>query len=597
MGTILANLALHKVSAIRVLQFCLVILSIQWVDFSLSIDNASTAIMSAVVVTQSFLGSLYLKATNRVIGTLLGLLFSLLLISLFVENPLTYLVVGTLWCMATTAFGSLVKEESSYIFLLAGYTFAFVGFSSLVTPDQAFHSILFRATDVIIGVIAMVVTSALLFPNYGALNIDYKIAAIYRVLRQRPEMAQKRSGDYAARLKMTFDHLSLLINNRITLRHEAGLNLAQANKLDHFLSVAILSLFYLNAQRLEPVLAPGMRDKLSQLQGELQAIKIEGLRGKVPRRLPKLLPHRYYLKALRRALRTGIVMVAMLAVWYLSGWQGGQAMLTFSMIYIILFCNLPTPVAITIESLFGTLQGIVLAYVYEHWLFSSALVNNTPWLYFIIQIPLIIYGGIFLTQGKWMVRGITLLTTFYYLLNPQNQIAFNYEWFINGAAGALCGVLAAGLGLIVILPENSALKLKSLLSQTLHDLQQATKQGAASVQHSLLVFQDRIYKARTSRFFSQGNEFEFLTHVATLYVYIEQLSCEPRESSILNALHQQLTNWERKKSFLFSAQEQIAFRYCVAKQALVDQRQYELSASLYTLLMRISAESKGLRWA
>jgi len=169
MTAILANLSLHRVSAIRVLQFCLVILSIQWVDFSLSIDNASTAIMSAVVVTQSFLGSLYLKATNRMIGTFIGLLFSLLLISLFVESPLTYLVVGTLWCMATTALGSLVKEESSYIFLLAGYTFAFVGFSSLVAPDQAFHSILFRATDVVIGVIAMVVTSALLFPNYGSL--------------------------------------------------------------------------------------------------------------------------------------------------------------------------------------------------------------------------------------------------------------------------------------------------------------------------------------------------------------------------------------------------------------------------------------------
>jgi len=596
MTTILANFWLYKVNVIRVLQFCLVILSIQWVDFSLSIDNTSTAIMSAIVVTQSFLGSLYLKAANRIIGTFIGLFFSLLLISLFVENPLTYLVVGTLWCMATTALGSLVKEESSYIFLLAGYTFAFVGFSSLVAPDQAFHSILFRATDVVIGVIAMVVTSALLFPNYGSLNIDYKIASIYRVLRRQSEATQKRSGDYTARLKMTFDHLSLLINNRKTLRHEAGLNLAQVNKLEHFLSLAILTLFYLNAQRLEPALKAGMRDKLSQLQSELKAIKVEGLSGKAQHRLPKLLSHRYYLKALRRAVRTGIVMVVMLVVWHLSGWQGGQAMLTFSMVYIILFCNLPAPVAATKESLYGTLQGIVLAYIYEHWLFSSAVVSNTPWLYFIIQIPLIVYGGIFMTQGKWVVRGITLLTTFYYLINPQNQIVFNYEWFINGAAGAFCGVLAAGLGLIVILPENSALKLKSLLSQTLSDLQRASKHGAGKVQHSLLVFQDRIYKARSSRFFSLGNEFEFLIHLSTLYVYIEQLSDETYDSNILVALHRQLANWARKKNFLFSAQEHIAFRYCVAKQILKHQRQYELSASLYTLLINISTQSKGICW-
>ena len=65
-------------SEIRIFSLITAIFIIELVSFYFNISGGPTAVMSAIVVSQSFIGAQYLKARNRIIGTVLGIVISFL---------------------------------------------------------------------------------------------------------------------------------------------------------------------------------------------------------------------------------------------------------------------------------------------------------------------------------------------------------------------------------------------------------------------------------------------------------------------------------------------------------------------------------------
>ncbi|HGG8778865.1 TPA: FUSC family protein, partial [Enterobacter asburiae] len=64
--------------------------------------------MSAIVVSQSFVGAQYLKARNRIIGTILGIMASFISAYLYVGNELYFIVFSMLWISFMSVMISLV---------------------------------------------------------------------------------------------------------------------------------------------------------------------------------------------------------------------------------------------------------------------------------------------------------------------------------------------------------------------------------------------------------------------------------------------------------------------------------------------------------
>uniref|UniRef100_UPI00155DABFC FUSC family protein n=1 Tax=Escherichia coli TaxID=562 RepID=UPI00155DABFC len=111
-----------SLSALRIIHLSIAIFIIQLCSFYFSIDGVATSIMSAIVVSQSFVGTLYLKARNRLIGTGLEILFSFIAAFLFPENPFFFIGLSLLWVTTMTVISSFVMSENAYIYQLAGYT-------------------------------------------------------------------------------------------------------------------------------------------------------------------------------------------------------------------------------------------------------------------------------------------------------------------------------------------------------------------------------------------------------------------------------------------------------------------------------------------
>lgn len=538
---LLSTIKLTKL--LRVIQLVITILSIEYVAFKLNIDNCSTAIMSAIVASQSFIGSLYVKARNRILGTLAGIAFAFLLAYLFPENPLYFLTFSLLWFTVTTILASLVHTDRAYLFQLAGYTFTFVGFVILEDPATTYHTLLYRTTDVIFGLVVMLASSSILFPNYGAININYKLGQLYKAILRFQKNIKYNLAISQQDIKSFFDKLSIIIRNRSFIKAEAHLNLTAQVALDNFLTNALLVIFYTNTLRFtlfdKNPICLAMRNDYQQLIKQLTAYKTTGLNA-VTTSLKKQFSfheHVFIWQAVRRGLRTFISILLMLVFWYYSAWNAGSTMLILATVYIILFSSLPTPIPASIEALNGTLQGIIISFVYEQFIFSSALLGHFSELFFIAQIPLIVYGGLMLTEGSKVIRGITLLTTFYFVIPPENHQLFIYSRFIDNSLGAFAGVLCAGVTLCVLFPEKNQTDLKVIINHIVKDLNNIIDSGGSvNILKRLMIFHDRIYKARNSNYFSDGKEDALLMDLASLYILCHHIHNHPPNKEALEPL-------------------------------------------------------------
>lgn len=100
----------------RIFSLIFSVFIIELVSFYFNISGGPTAVMSAIVVSQSFVGAQYLKARNRIIGTILGIMASFISAYLYVGNELYFIVFSMLWISFMSVMISLVPTGFAPIF-------------------------------------------------------------------------------------------------------------------------------------------------------------------------------------------------------------------------------------------------------------------------------------------------------------------------------------------------------------------------------------------------------------------------------------------------------------------------------------------------
>lgn len=488
---------IHYRTVFRVVQIAFAILAIQWVAFYFDIQGTSTAVMSAIVVTQTFVGGLYHKATNRVYGTILGLSAGLILTALFPESPRTWLALTLLWLGSMTFIASIVHSDRAYLFLLAGYTFAFVGFPVLVTPEQTwliFHN---RATNVLFGILVMILSSVVIFPLYQKRHTVYPLSRLYHSLLSFNRSLQHGRVVNTQRLRHFLAGISSPIFHRQSLRYEYQLSRREVKVMDSYLYIALRLFFYScllsKCSSCGGAFFTRVYADFQQLLAQLKNYKKYRLHPPAGFRFYTVVFHQHtdMSLALRRAVRTVITTLLMLYIWYLSAWSAGQVMMTFAVIYIVLLSSARLPEKIGVETLNGTLQGILLACIWLQYVYSSLLLTQYPDLYFPAQLPVIFYGAQMLAREAFMLRGITLLTTFYFVAPPLNVQTFDYHEFINNATGCFAGMLGFVLGINLILPEKRTDSVPGLFLQNLRELRHTLSHPSQYPADKLILLYDR----------------------------------------------------------------------------------------------------------
>ncbi|MFC5475449.1 FUSC family protein [Paraherbaspirillum soli] len=141
------------------------------------LSKPSTAMLTVIIVMQPRSALVLAKSFYRFLGTVAGVMLSLLLVACFSQEPTLFLLAGACWLALCTAGSTVFRNFQSYGFVLAGYTLVIVGLPAALQPDQAFDIAVTRLSEVMLGLLCAGVVSDVVFPQRLS---DSLLAAVRR---------------------------------------------------------------------------------------------------------------------------------------------------------------------------------------------------------------------------------------------------------------------------------------------------------------------------------------------------------------------------------------------------------------------------------
>lgn len=136
-----------------------------WLSLKFELDQPRTAMLTVAIVMQSRSGMVFAKSYYRLLGTLVGIIISLILVALFAQERVLFLLCMALWIGLCTAGSMVYRNHQSYGFVLAGYTLCIVGLPAAITPELSFNIAVTRISEILIGLISAAMVSDLIFPQ------------------------------------------------------------------------------------------------------------------------------------------------------------------------------------------------------------------------------------------------------------------------------------------------------------------------------------------------------------------------------------------------------------------------------------------------
>jgi uncharacterized membrane protein YccC len=151
-----------------------------YIGFSLGLPRPYWAMLTVYITVQPLSGALRSKAVYRVIGTVLGGFAAVALVPNFVNSPFLLSALLAAWVGFCLYLSLLDRTPRSYIFLLAGYTAAIIGFPSVDAPGTVFDTALSRVEEITLGILCATVVHTIFFPRSVLAALNARIALLMR---------------------------------------------------------------------------------------------------------------------------------------------------------------------------------------------------------------------------------------------------------------------------------------------------------------------------------------------------------------------------------------------------------------------------------
>lgn len=169
----------EAVNWVFALKICTAALLAMWLSMRFELDQPRTAMITVFVVMQPQTGMVLAKSLYRIGATVAGTLASLLLVGLFAQERVLFLVGLALWIGLCTAGSAFYRNFRSYGWVLAGYTAAMIGLPAAQQPDAFFSIASTRLSEVVLGILCAGVVSDVIFPRRLSDTIISKVRSRY----------------------------------------------------------------------------------------------------------------------------------------------------------------------------------------------------------------------------------------------------------------------------------------------------------------------------------------------------------------------------------------------------------------------------------
>ncbi|WP_417816130.1 FUSC family protein [Thalassospira alkalitolerans] len=137
-----------------------------FIALTFDLDRPVWAMATVYVVAHPLSGVLASKALYRVIGTIFGAVAAIVLVPNLVDAPVLLSLSLALWVGGCLYLSRLDRTPKSYLFMLAGYTAAIVGFPCVTDPGTIFDTAIARVQEISLGIICATVVSHVVFPRH-----------------------------------------------------------------------------------------------------------------------------------------------------------------------------------------------------------------------------------------------------------------------------------------------------------------------------------------------------------------------------------------------------------------------------------------------
>jgi uncharacterized membrane protein YccC len=143
------------------------------------------AMASVYITSNQLTGATHSKASYRILGTLAGAAATIVLVPNLVNAPELLSLAIALWVGVCLYLSLIDGTPRSYVFMLAGYTVALLGFPIVSAPQATFDIVVARVEEIILGIACASVVAMLVFPRSVssaiAAQADAWLAATHRL--------------------------------------------------------------------------------------------------------------------------------------------------------------------------------------------------------------------------------------------------------------------------------------------------------------------------------------------------------------------------------------------------------------------------------
>lgn len=489
-----------------------------YLAFLFQLQQPQWALVTVFVVSQPLSGMVLAKSVFRLLGTLTGAAMSVALVAWLGQAPLPFLLAMALWLAFCTAGASMLRNFSSYGFVLAGYTAAIVALPASAAPLTVFDQAVARCSEIGLGIACASLVSVLLWPrsteqqlleqarkvwsstlkaaSAEMLGIDEHAALIATLgsileLDGRQEQAWFEGPTGRRRVPalraLNADLLGLLRAARRVAREgrllDAAAELAvrpwreqvrecleqpdfaacRERLLDALASVASVQ----ERGYLEYLLAVLERGR--QSRRSLEAL----LYGEVPREAPALIVwHRDVERGLLFGLRSALAFLCVAGFWVVSAWPSGLGAVSITGVVLSLFAGRDKPAGAGLNFLRGILISIPVAAVAV--LLILPLCEGFAALYSVLGIPLFI-AALCMTRPTIAAMASAFCIFFVKNVGPSNQMVYDLDHFLNSALATVLGVGFAVLVFNLVELRPGRRHYRRVLGALLADLARLTR--------------------------------------------------------------------------------------------------------------------------
>ncbi|CAB3626008.1 FUSC family protein [Achromobacter pestifer] len=136
-----------------------------YLSYSMGLPRPFWAMTTAYVVAQPWSGAVRSKALYRLVGTFVGSAATVYMVPRLSNSPVVMTGAMVLWVGACLYMSVLDRTPRSYLFMLAGYTAAMIGFPSVSDPSLVFDTALARVEEISLGIVCATLIHSIVLPR------------------------------------------------------------------------------------------------------------------------------------------------------------------------------------------------------------------------------------------------------------------------------------------------------------------------------------------------------------------------------------------------------------------------------------------------